>query len=139
MGEIMQESRRAFVIGGLTLPLSLTLVGCAIQSLSPIKTTPTLQPTPLNLREARVGQSWKYLKINQFNSEPIELIEDQISAIENGAVYARDPQTLQSFQIKKSDYFGLYNRSKHTANIKFLYHFSRITSAFNFFFFVIII
>ena len=63
----MQASRRAFVIGGLTLPLSLTLVGCTTRSLSPIKTTPTLQPTPLNLREARVGQSWKYLKINQFN------------------------------------------------------------------------
>lgn len=54
-----------------------------------------------------------------------------ISAIENGAVYARDPQTLQSFQIKKSDYFGLYNRSKHTANIKFLYHFSKLKSDIN--------
>jgi hypothetical protein len=86
MEKIMQESRRAFVIGGLTLPLSLPLVGCAIQSLSPIKTTPTLQPTPLNIREARVGQSWKYLKINQFNSDPMELIEDQISAIENGQI-----------------------------------------------------
>jgi hypothetical protein len=86
MEKIMQASRRAFVIGGLTLPLSLTLLGCTTRSLSPIKTTPTLQPTPLNLREARVGQSWKYLKINQFNSEPIELIEDQISAIENGQI-----------------------------------------------------
>jgi len=86
MDKIIQESRRAFVIGGLTLPLSLPLVGCAIQSLSPIKATPTLQPTPLNVREARVGQLWKYLKINQFNSDPIELIEDQISTIENGQI-----------------------------------------------------
>lgn len=28
---------------------------------------------------------------------------------------------LQTIQINKSDYFGLYNRSKHTANIKFAY------------------
>lgn len=28
---------------------------------------------------------------------------------------------LQTIQIKKSDYFGLYNRSKHTANVKFAY------------------
>ncbi len=82
----MQESRRAFVIGGLTLPLSLPFVGCAIKSLPAIKATPTLQPTPLNLREAKIGQSWKYLKINQFNSEPVELIEEQISALENGQI-----------------------------------------------------
>jgi outer membrane receptor for ferrienterochelin and colicins len=44
-----------------------------------------------------------------------------IEAIENSEVFARNPQTLQSFQIKKTDYFGLFNRSKHTANIKFLY------------------
>lgn len=34
--------------------------------------------------------------------------------------YIRDSQ-LQTIQISKSDYFGLYNRSKHTANIKFAY------------------
>lgn len=34
--------------------------------------------------------------------------------------YVRNSQ-LQTIQIKKSDYFGLFNRSKHTANIKFLY------------------
>ena len=28
---------------------------------------------------------------------------------------------LQTIKIDKSDYFGLYNRSKHTANIKLLY------------------
>ena len=44
-----------------------------------------------------------------------------IKAIDNGEVFARDPITLQSFQIKKSDYFGLFNRSKHTANVKFYY------------------
>lgn len=34
--------------------------------------------------------------------------------------YIRNSQ-LQTVEISKSDYFGLYNRSKHTANIKFAY------------------
>lgn len=34
--------------------------------------------------------------------------------------YIRNSQ-LQTVQINKSDYFGLYNRSKHTANMKFAY------------------
>lgn len=44
-----------------------------------------------------------------------------IKAIDKGQVYARDSNTLASFQIKKGDYFGLFNRSKHTANFKVLY------------------
>lgn len=39
--------------------------------------------------------------------------------------YIRDSQ-LQTIQINKSDYFGLYNRSKHTANIKFAYTIPKI-------------
>jgi len=107
MGKIIQESRRSFVIGGLTLPLSLSLVGCTIQSLSPIKTAPTLQPTPLNLREARVGQSWKYLKINQFNSEPVELIDEKISSIENGQIIiSRQGQKNQNLGNEVQSPFG---------------------------------
>ena len=44
-----------------------------------------------------------------------------IKAIDNDEVYARNPETLQSFLIKKSAYFGLFNRSKHTANLKIQY------------------
>lgn len=44
---------------------------------------------------------------------------DVIDAIKNGQVFARDPITSQSFRIKEKDYFGLFNRSKHTANIKY--------------------
>ena len=95
----MKNSRRAFVIQVAALPVSLPLFGCAIKSLSPIKTFPTLQPNPLNIREAKVGQSWKYVKINQFNSEPIELIEEQISSMENG-------QIIISRQGQKSQNLG---------------------------------
>jgi outer membrane receptor for ferrienterochelin and colicins len=44
-----------------------------------------------------------------------------VEKIERGEVFARDPITLSSFKLKPSDYFGLYNRSKHTANIKINY------------------
>jgi len=83
---MMNKSRRFFVIHGAIMPLSFSLFGCAIHSLPPIKTYSTLQPNPLNIREAKVGQSWKYLKINQFNSDPVELIEDEITALENGQI-----------------------------------------------------
>jgi len=40
---------------------------------------------------------------------------------ENGEVFARDQVTNQSFQLTKSDYFGLFNRSRHMANVKVFY------------------
>jgi len=36
--------------------------------------------------------------------------------------YARDPETQESIDLNKDDYFGLFNRSRHTANIKLNYH-----------------
>ena len=36
--------------------------------------------------------------------------------------YARDPETQVSIKLNKEDYFGLFNRSRHTANIKLNYH-----------------
>jgi outer membrane receptor for ferrienterochelin and colicins len=44
-----------------------------------------------------------------------------VEKLERGEVFARDPITLSSFKLKSSDYFGLYNRSTHTANIKINY------------------
>ena len=44
--------------------------------------------------------------------------------------YIRNPQ-LQTVQINKSDYFGLYNRSRHTANIKFAYTIPKIKTDIN--------
>jgi hypothetical protein len=86
MEKIMKESRRSFLIQSASLSLSLPLIGCSIHSLPSLKTTPANIPNPLNVREARAGQSWKYLKINQFNSDPVELIDEQISSIENGQI-----------------------------------------------------
>lgn len=44
--------------------------------------------------------------------------------------YIRNSE-LQTVQISKSDYFGLYNRSKHTANIKFAYTIPKIKTDIN--------
>ena len=54
-----------------------------------------------------------------------------VKALEEGKIFARDPITLASFQLKKSDYFGLFNRSKHTANFKILYKIPSIKSDVN--------
>ncbi|MBP2832387.1 TonB-dependent receptor [Aquimarina sp. U1-2] len=47
--------------------------------------------------------------------------KDQEDEIEQGTVFARDPETSQTLRLSRSDYFGLINRSRHTANIKVFY------------------
>ena len=46
-------------------------------------------------------------------------------AFKNGEVYARIPTSSPSFKLKKEDYFGLYNRSRHMANFKIFYEFTK--------------
>lgn len=61
------------------------------------------------------------------------LIAKDKSVLEDFETYQfiRDSETLQVIKIKKSDYFGLFNRSKHTANIKFLYSFPKLKTDIN--------
>ena len=66
--------------------------------------------------EFKISAGYQYLIAND---------KAVVDAIADGKVFARDPQTLDSFKIKQSDYFGLFDRSKHTANIKFLYEIPR--------------
>ncbi len=47
--------------------------------------------------------------------------KDILSRIEAGNMYKRDPVTYQSSVVKKADYFGINNRSKHTVNAKILW------------------
>lgn len=42
-------------------------------------------------------------------------------AFEQGTVFARLTPSSPSFQLQKNDYFGLFNRSRHMANIKVFY------------------
>jgi len=54
-----------------------------------------------------------------------------LAKIENDELFARDPITLSSFKLKTTDYFGLYNRSKHTANFKINYRIPIINTTVN--------
>ncbi|MBL4605508.1 MAG: TonB-dependent receptor [Flavobacteriaceae bacterium] len=47
--------------------------------------------------------------------------KEAIKAFENGQVFARLNPNSPSFQLKKDNYFGLYNRSRHMANVKVFY------------------
>jgi len=99
----MKESRRSFLIQSASLSLSLPLIGCSIHSLPSLKTSPANTPNPLNFREAKVGQSWKYLKINQFNSDPIELIDEHGWYVDNSL------KEIHSVGMKKPNAWGLYD------------------------------
>lgn len=44
------------------------------------------------------------------------------AAFEAGQVYARSAANSSVFALQKSDYFGLYNRSRHSANLKLFYN-----------------
>lgn len=43
------------------------------------------------------------------------------NSFENGEVFARENPSSPSFELSKSDYFGLFNRSRHMANLKINY------------------
>jgi len=47
--------------------------------------------------------------------------QEEINKIESGSVFFRKTPSSSSEILSKSDYFGLPNRSKHTANAKFFY------------------
>ena len=44
--------------------------------------------------------------------------KEALLQIEEGRLYKRDLTTFVTTVVKRSDYFGLFNRSKHTANFK---------------------
>ncbi|NJK83428.1 MAG: hypothetical protein HC912_06010 [Saprospiraceae bacterium] len=54
-----------------------------------------------------------------------------VEQIENGALFARNPTTLASFRLQPKDYFGLFNRSKHMANVKINYNLSKYNTNIN--------
>jgi len=90
-------ARRTFLVQCASLPLILPLIGCSIRPLAPLVTTPVLAPNKRVMRPPQVGQSWQYKKINQFNSEPIELIDETIASIDLGQVgIVRKGQTSQA-------------------------------------------
>lgn len=47
--------------------------------------------------------------------------KDVLKRIKNGEIVKRDPVTYASTYVTKTDYGGLFNRSKHTANLQLFY------------------
>lgn len=47
--------------------------------------------------------------------------KEMLAKIRRAEVFGRDPNTLETYLIKKSDYFGLAGRSKHQLNAKIKY------------------
>ena len=47
--------------------------------------------------------------------------KDAERAFENGEVFARENPNSPAFELQKSDYFGLFNRSRHMANLSLFY------------------
>ncbi len=52
--------------------------------------------------------------------------EEAKQQFEDGRVFARDPSTQISFSLDETDYFGLFNRSRHNANFKIFYDISKL-------------
>lgn len=47
--------------------------------------------------------------------------KDMAAEVKRGNVYYRDPTTLATKRLQAHEYYGLYNRSRHTGNIKLFY------------------
>jgi outer membrane receptor for ferrienterochelin and colicins len=47
--------------------------------------------------------------------------EDVLKGIEAGQYYRRNPETLATTRVTKSQYGGLFNRSRHSGNLKIFY------------------
>jgi outer membrane receptor for ferrienterochelin and colicins len=47
--------------------------------------------------------------------------KDDIRRIKEGSVFTRDPETNESYRVKRNEYAGLPNRSAHMANLKVVY------------------
>ncbi len=48
--------------------------------------------------------------------------KDVVSAVQDGNVFYRDQSTLITKRLKPGEYYGLYNRSRHSGNVKLFYH-----------------
>lgn len=46
---------------------------------------------------------------------------DVLALAREGNLFGRNPETFQEYRVKPSEYYGLYNRSRHTANLKLYY------------------
>ncbi len=75
----MIHSKRIFLAHLATLPLW----GCSIPVLKKISTEKIHSPDQVGLFAPRIGQSWQYQQINQYNSEVVDVFNEKISTIQD--------------------------------------------------------
>ncbi len=71
--------------------------------------------------------NFSYPLFNNFNlSIGYQLLfakdKDVANEVKDGNVFYRDPNTLITKRLQPSEYYGLYNRSRHSGNIKLFYN-----------------
>lgn len=138
-GELLPENSVSFNFGGIYKPISdvsieLNLFRNNIQDLIESQVIATRANgtnvfsyhnlSKVYTQGFEVNASWKpnnYLKFSGGYQLLYAYDKDAEQAFENGEVYARLTPTSPSFQLKKEDYFGLYNRSRHMLNAKVFY------------------
>ena len=70
------------------------------------------------------NMNWKpsnYFKLSTGYQLLYAFDKEAVNSFENGEVFARENPSSPSFELNKNDYFGLFNRSRHTANLKLYY------------------
>ncbi|WP_298517121.1 TonB-dependent receptor [uncultured Kordia sp.] len=70
------------------------------------------------------SSTWKIIENLKFSAGyQLLFAKDKAAkeAFDNGEVFARESTNSPSFQLETSDYFGLFNRSRHMANGKLFY------------------
>lgn len=76
--------------------------------------------------EAHAGYQWRNLHIKTGAQYLLTANKDVLDAIEEGrGYYTRDAETGSSRLVKKSEYGGLLNRSRYTANTSLTYHWAK--------------
>ena len=76
---------------------------------------------------AELESSWRwtvgtgYLTVNGGYQYLIAKDKAVIQGIKEGTVYRRNPETLASERVTSAEYGGLFNRSRHMANLKLFY------------------
>ena len=63
-------------------------------------------------KSLRLALGYQYLKAKD---------KSVIDKLEEGTVFAIDPETNNTYRVDKSSYGGLYNRSKYSGNVKLFY------------------
>ncbi len=70
-------------------------------------------------RQFKVGSGQLSLNVGyQYLEAKDQAVLDKIK---NGKLFGRNPETLATTRLTKSDYGGLFSRSKHSANVKLFY------------------